>query len=144
MLCGNLEWWDGVEGRGRWRGRGHMYTYGWFTLWQKPMQYCKAIIVQLKNRRLKRNIFILEWIECSVYLLVIYKNWADYSRLPEMHFWLWKYRHDFNSKKKKKANLVWLNVCNVYKVDEKILKIVMNTQNSWTRTLKNRCCSNMD
>ena len=29
VLCDNLEEWDGEEGS---RGRGHMYTYGWFTL----------------------------------------------------------------------------------------------------------------
>ena len=43
----------GVGWGGRWeggsRGRGHIYTYGWFMLMnQKPTQYCKAIIHQLK------------------------------------------------------------------------------------------------
>ena len=43
----NLEEWDG---EGEWRGREHMYTYGMILadVWQKPAQYCKAIILQLK------------------------------------------------------------------------------------------------
>ena len=51
MLCDNLE---GVGGGGRWeggsRGGGHVYTYGLIhvDVWQKPMQYFKAIILQLK------------------------------------------------------------------------------------------------
>ena len=41
----NLEEWDG---EGEWRGREHMYTYGMILadVWQKPAQYCKAIILQ--------------------------------------------------------------------------------------------------
>ena len=32
-LCNNLEGWDGEgEKEGSLRGRGHMYTYGWFML----------------------------------------------------------------------------------------------------------------
>ena len=44
----------GVRWGGRWervsRGRGHLYTCGWFhvDVCQKPTQYCKAIILQLK------------------------------------------------------------------------------------------------
>ena len=48
VLCDNLEGWDGkLEGGSR--GRRHMYT--WLIhvhVWQKPTQYCKAIILQLK------------------------------------------------------------------------------------------------
>ena len=34
------------------RGRGHMDTYSWFTLWvqQKLTQYCKAIILKIKKQ----------------------------------------------------------------------------------------------
>ena len=43
--------WDGVGG-----GRGHKYTNGWFMTRQKPTQYCKAIILQLKiNFKTKTN-----------------------------------------------------------------------------------------
>ena len=51
VLCDNLEgmgWerrWEGGSG-----GRGHMYTL-WLIhvdVWQKPSQYCKAVILQLK------------------------------------------------------------------------------------------------
>ena len=44
----------GVGWSGRWegasRGTGHMYASGWFMLmvWQKPAQYCKTVILQLK------------------------------------------------------------------------------------------------
>ena len=39
----------------RFRGRGHMYIYGWFTLYgRKKVQHCKAIILQLKIN-LKQN-----------------------------------------------------------------------------------------
>ena len=31
------------------RGKGYIYIYGgWVIIWQKPTQYCKAIILQLK------------------------------------------------------------------------------------------------
>ena len=57
-LCDNLEGWDGVggwEGGSRIsRGRGHMYTYLSLihvAVWQKPTQYCKAIILQLKMNK---------------------------------------------------------------------------------------------
>ena len=35
-LCINLEGWDGEGGS---RGRGHMYTYGWFMLFDRKWQY---------------------------------------------------------------------------------------------------------
>ena len=37
--------WEGAS-----RGTGHMYASGWFMLmvWQKPAQYCKTVILQLK------------------------------------------------------------------------------------------------
>ena len=34
------------------RERGHMYTFGCHVdVWQKPVQFCKAIILQLKTNR---------------------------------------------------------------------------------------------
>ena len=33
--------WEGVS-----RGRGHMYTYGWFVFGKRQTQFCKAIILQ--------------------------------------------------------------------------------------------------
>ena len=42
---------DGVEGRGE-TPEGGAYVYLWLThvdVWQKPTQYCKAIIIQLKK-----------------------------------------------------------------------------------------------
>ena len=47
MLCGNLEWWEVREGT---------YVYLWLIhvdVWQKPTQYCKAIIFQLKISKFK-------------------------------------------------------------------------------------------
>ena len=44
VLCGNLEWWEVREGT---------YVYLWLIhvdVWQKPTQYCKAVILQLKNK----------------------------------------------------------------------------------------------
>ena len=63
MLCDNLEGWDGVEGGMEWRvgrrfKRERTYVYLWQThvdIWQKPMQYCKAIILQLKIMNFKKR-----------------------------------------------------------------------------------------
>ena len=65
MLCNNLEGWDVVGGGRGWRMRGSLwfggrgeiqkggiYVYLWLihvVVWQKPAQYCKAIILQLKK-----------------------------------------------------------------------------------------------
>ena len=49
-LCDDLEGWDGEVGQeGGSRGWG-TYAYSWLipVVWQKPTQYCKAIILQLK------------------------------------------------------------------------------------------------
>ena len=46
MLCDNLKGWE-VEVQ-----EGGIYMYQWMThtdVWQKPIQYCKAIILQLNN-----------------------------------------------------------------------------------------------
>ena len=52
MLCDNLEGWGGEGGgRGGFKREG-TYVYLWLILddvWQKPSQYCKVIILQLKN-----------------------------------------------------------------------------------------------
>ena len=64
MLCDNLEgWgevgWDGMgrEVEGRFKREG-TYVYLWLIhadVWQKPTQYCKAIILQLKKNKLKKK-----------------------------------------------------------------------------------------
>ena len=51
VLCDNLEGWDGVELGGGSGGKGHICNL-WLihvVVWQKPTQYCKAIILQLKK-----------------------------------------------------------------------------------------------
>ena len=51
-LCDNLEGWDG-EGDGREVQKGGIYIYLWLIhvdVLQKPMEFCKAIILQLKNK----------------------------------------------------------------------------------------------
>ena len=50
MLCDNLEGWNGREVGGSFRRDG---TYAYLHMihvdvWQKPTQYCKTIILQLK------------------------------------------------------------------------------------------------
>ena len=47
--------WEGVS-----RGRGHMYTYDWVMLvvWQKPTQYCKAVILE---KEMATHSSILAW-----------------------------------------------------------------------------------
>ena len=48
LLCDNLEGWEVQE--------GGTYIYPWLTqvnVWQRPTQYCKAIIFQLKINKLK-------------------------------------------------------------------------------------------
>ena len=50
MLCDKLEGWDGVGG-GREVQEGGTHVYLWLIhvdVEQKPTQYCKAIILQLK------------------------------------------------------------------------------------------------
>ena len=47
-LCNNLEGRERVGGGKRFKREG-TYVYLWLTeVWQKPNQYCKAIILQLK------------------------------------------------------------------------------------------------
>ena len=50
VLCDNLEQWDGEKDR---RGfRKGTYVYLWLIyvdVWQKPTQYCKAIVLQFKK-----------------------------------------------------------------------------------------------
>ena len=51
-LCDNLEGWDG-EGGGRDVQKGAIYVYLWLIhvdVSQKPTEFCKAIILQLKNK----------------------------------------------------------------------------------------------
>ena len=53
MLCDNLEGWDVWEKRGRFYREG-IYIYLWLihvVVWQKPTQYYKAIILQLKKKK---------------------------------------------------------------------------------------------
>ena len=53
VLSNNPEGCDGVVGE-RFRGRGHVYNL-WLIrvdVWQKPTQYCKATILQLKINKL--------------------------------------------------------------------------------------------
>ena len=49
-FCDNLEGWGGEGDEGCFK-REETYVYLWLThvdVWQKPTQYCKAIILQLK------------------------------------------------------------------------------------------------
>ena len=47
----------GREVEGRFKRKGHRYTYGWFVLiFGRPTQYCKAIILQLKVNKIKKKI----------------------------------------------------------------------------------------
>ena len=58
MLCKNLEGWDQVEMGGNFKREG-TYVYLWLIhvdIWQKPTQYCKAIILQLKKEKLLSDI----------------------------------------------------------------------------------------
>ena len=57
----------GMGWGGRWEGawdRGHMYTHGWIhvNIWQKPLQYCKVISLQLN--KLIKNIYLSN-IKCN-------------------------------------------------------------------------------
>ena len=50
MLCDNPEGWDQVGGGTEVQERGDIH-YLWLIhvdIWQKPMEYCKPIILQLK------------------------------------------------------------------------------------------------
>ena len=49
VFCNDLEGWDGVGGR-----RDGACVYLWLIhvdIWQKPTQYCKATIIQLKKKK---------------------------------------------------------------------------------------------
>ena len=52
MLCDNLEGWDGcVAGVGFKREGAYVYLCVIHVdVWQRPVQYCKAIILQLKKK----------------------------------------------------------------------------------------------
>ena len=55
MLCDNLEELEGVGGRFK---REWTYVYLWLIhvdIWQKPSQYCKVIILQLKIKLKKKT-----------------------------------------------------------------------------------------
>ena len=58
-LCDDLEGWDGEVGQeGGSRAGGGTYVYSWLipvVVWQKPTQYCKAIILQLKINTFKNK-----------------------------------------------------------------------------------------
>jgi len=50
-LGDNREGWDGIGGRREVQEGGNIYIYLWLIhvdVWQKPTQYCKAIILELK------------------------------------------------------------------------------------------------
>ena len=52
VLSDNLEEWDEVGKLGGRFKRERAYVYLWLThvdIWQKPTQYCKAIIIQIKK-----------------------------------------------------------------------------------------------
>ena len=54
-LCNSLEGWEGEVGRLK---RERTYVYRWLIhddVWQKPTQYCKAIILPLKINKLKKQ-----------------------------------------------------------------------------------------
>ena len=57
MVCGNLAGWDRVAGEGAVQREG-AYVYLWpihVDVWQKPTQYCKAVILQFAiNKFFKR------------------------------------------------------------------------------------------
>ena len=56
-LCNTLEGWDGRKVRGRFEREG-TYIYLWqvhVDVWQKPTQFCKAIILQLKYKLKKKK-----------------------------------------------------------------------------------------
>ena len=57
-LCDNLEGGMGLEVGGRFKREGQTYVYLWLIhigVWQKPTQYCKAIILQLKINKILKN-----------------------------------------------------------------------------------------
>ena len=65
MFFDNLEGWDG-QGGGRCK-REETYVYLWLIhvdVWKKPTQYCKAIILQLKNK-LKKKYEVVHTIQCA-------------------------------------------------------------------------------
>ena len=59
VLCDNLEGWDGLGGGGRFEREGTHVYLGLIhaDVWQKPIQYCKAITLQLKINRSKNKHF---------------------------------------------------------------------------------------
>ena len=75
MLCDNREGLDGVGCGRRFKKEG-TYVYLWLIhadLWQKPAQYCKAIMLQLNMNKFKLKIKInSKWIkELNVRLYII-------------------------------------------------------------------------
>ena len=63
-----MEGWNGVGG-----GRKGTFVYLWLIhvdVWQKPTQYCKAIIFQLKitKKKKKSSLCKRNWPRCLTYL----------------------------------------------------------------------------
>ena len=58
MFCDNLEGWNGLGVGKKVQEGGDIYIYLWLIhvdVWQKPTQYCKTIILQLKKIFEKRE-----------------------------------------------------------------------------------------
>ena len=57
MLCDNLEGWDGLGGEREAQRAGKCVFLQLIhvDVWQKPTQYCKAIILQLKINKFSKG-----------------------------------------------------------------------------------------
>ena len=74
MLCDSLEGWEGV-GEGRGFKREETCVYQWLIcvdVWQKPTQYCKAIILQLKINKLKKRKWVVLKVDSRSYKKGLY------------------------------------------------------------------------
>ena len=80
VLCDNLEGWDGL--RGELQERGDICAL-WLThvlIWQKPTQYCKAIILQLKKEEIRKTTSNFRMKLKRTHL--VYKVFHDFAHYP--------------------------------------------------------------
>ena len=69
-LCHVLEGWDGEGEEGSWRGKGHTYTYGWFTLWYGRHKHNR--VKQLSSNKRKFTSYRSKFVVATHSLAVIF------------------------------------------------------------------------
>ena len=130
-LCNKLEGWDGVgDGREVQEGGDICIPMGdsCFDVWQKPTQYCKAIVLQLKINKLKTlpsrynlsskskasfKLYIISYssiiLEVSIILGNIHSNKTKNERINEVRF-LSQIKNIFSDKFRNHISIIQIKI----------------------------------